>query len=146
MLTGSSLYSDSWNTVYNLLSGNLTDPSARNKKWIFSSFPDTEKSNFPDFPIITINPISSISDEESFGLGIVEHELSTTVTVFTRNAQQLDTLGDNIRNAFVTNRAVLMGSGLSTLRIDTGTIDTEFYGNDRIHLKEFNVRIGRFYQ
>ena len=137
---GSNLYSETWNTIHALISGNVVDPtlSARSTtklKMIFGAFPDVENSR-PDFPIIVIENPKITSDQQTFARGNVEKSVDVSVWAYSKSNQQLNVLVDDINDAFMANRNVLQGSGLNALSIRQGAAGTDIIGNQRVHFAE----------
>ena len=95
--TGSTIFSNTWALLHALVSGNVPDPSARNKKWIFGDFPDIEKSDFPGYPIIIINnPEARVEQLTWTTSSMMDNSTISAITVFGKTQAQIASLSDKI--------------------------------------------------
>lgn len=139
--TGSNLYSETWNIVHGLVSGNVADPAlssrASNKlKWIYGAFPDVEQTR-PDFPIVVIENPEADSNFQTFGTGgMIQKDVSQSVWVYSASNQQVNAITDDLTDAFQNNRLGLQGSGLQLRELRAGAAGTDSIGNQRIHFRE----------
>ena len=137
-MTVGSLVNDAWNIIYQIISGNVTDPVSRGgSAWIFSSFPaiqEGKEDDFPGYPIITIESFQPDSSVLTHGAGYMSNKLNTEITVFSQSKQQLDNVASNVFDALFNNRNVLTGSGLYNLTITPLGTDTDVISrNNKIH-------------
>jgi len=145
---GSNIYSVTWNTIYNVLSGNVTDPQivgvrkSNARFFMMSDYPDAQANFFPGWPILTIEPITSTTSQATFSQSpLNENSVGTSIWMFSRSSRELDILSDNVRNALLTNRQAFANSGLGNLNITNTSNDIEFHGNDRIHTKRMDIEL-----
>jgi len=143
---GSNLFTNTWNTVYKLISGNVVDPATRGgSQWIFADYPMVQEGKtdeHPGFPIITIEPFQSDSEVITHGIGKTYTEMNSLISIHTRNKRQIDTLSSDVWDAFNSNRQVLMESGLNHLKISPGGIETNPIDRfNKIHTKNMGVSL-----
>jgi hypothetical protein len=131
-LSKSTLFSEAWNTFYYLISGNITDPSARSKKWVSAGFPDvrnrTEGLTAAYFPWVVINSIEPTSKVITHGNSNNQVDFDIRVDVWATNSNHLDSVADDIYDAVSANRNVLIGSGITNINLastDTDIIDLQ---------------------
>jgi len=141
---GSNIYTNTWNTVYKIISGNIIDPATRGgSQWIFSDYPDIQdgKNNtHPGFPIVTLEPFQTDTSVITQGIGKTYSEINSMITVFTTNKRHVDVVSSDIWDAINSNREVLMQSGLHHLEYTPGGIETvEFDRKNKIHTKNIGV-------
>jgi len=141
---GSNIYTNTWNTVYKIISGNIIDPATRGgSQWIFSDYPDIQdgKNNtHPRFPIVTIEPFEADTSVITQGIGKTYSLIDTMITVFTTNKRHVDVVSSDIWDAINSNREVLMQSGLSHMEFVGGGVETvEFDRENKIHTKNMGV-------
>src|SRR3990167_5479898 len=106
VVTGSNIYSVAFNTMYNVLSGNVLDPEIVGKRksgaqfFIMSTFPDVESTRFPGWPVIAIEPFISSTIKDTFSYAPNNtHTVSTSIWMYSRSARELDVLSDDVRDA-----------------------------------------------
>ena len=142
VVTGSNLFNQAWMVLYKTISGNVTDPVSRGgSAWIFADFPEIQEGkqdDFPGFPIITIdnfeNTSSNITSQK------MENNISTVITVHTKDRKTLDTLSSDIHNVLVTSKPTIISSGLHAMTFSSGGVDTyAFDRNNKIHTKMIGV-------
>lgn len=145
LFVGSDIFGKCWQVVYNVISGNVSDPTSRGgSRWIFADYPDIQvgkESQFPGFPIITIDTFQSDSKNATMGIGIREHDLVSTITTYTKSASQKDTVNSAVQYALGSKRDVLLASGLRDLFIGAGGTDTNVISrNTKIHTSIIPIR------
>jgi hypothetical protein len=141
-VTQTNIFDETWNIVHTIISGNITDPDSRNKKWVLGAFPNTEGKDFPDWPIIVIeNPNSSAQGISFTPQGIVENTLDASVYVYSKSPQQLNRLCGSIYNQLIESDSVFLLSGLRLTTIDSGETGQDVFGNQLIHFKEQKVNL-----
>jgi len=146
ILTGSDIFNRCWQVVYNVISGNVLDPTSRGgSKWIFADFPDIQvgkESQFPGYPIITIDTFQSDSKNMTMGIGIREFDLVSTITTYTKSSTQKDTVNSAVQNALITKRGDFLASGLRDLFIGAGGTSTDVISrNTKIHESIIPIRL-----
>lgn len=90
---------DIYDTIYDLVSNNVTDPLARSKKWIFSSFPDVTDAKFSGYPFIVIDRASIESSYDLFDNTHSSKTVPLSITVYSSNSRYCDTLSDSLAKA-----------------------------------------------
>jgi len=147
LITGSDVFSNTWKTVFTVISGNVIDPQTRTgSKWIFADYPVAEDgtshyhSSGIGFPIITIEPFQTQTDNITMGLGKTYSEINSTITIHTSNKAQIDTISSDIWDALNSNRQDFMQSGLHHLTVEQGGVETVAFDRDnKIHMKNMGV-------
>ena len=121
-----------WQSLYDVISANVSDPKARGVKWIFGTYPDVTAKDFPGFPLIVISPADVRED-----IITIDGELLSTVIakieVFSKSAQQADELADAVRSALRDN----FGYRLVTESVDYSLVDI---AGKPIHVRTILVR------
>lgn len=140
-LTKTTILQNSWKTIYQLISDNVSDPESRsgNPRWITNSFPDLKGSKFPNYPIIIIgNPKP---DESNSTLGRKKRDVTLrfSIWLYTKKNQYLDTVGDDLRDAITANQATTEAAGIFSPKISASNIVTTVVGKDKIHFRNFEV-------
>lgn len=145
VLTGSNLHSESWNVFHAIISGNITDPSARAKRWVLGDFPDIEGKDFPNYPIIVISNPEVASETITFdpGSALQKNTMSVTVTVFSKDPRTLNQLSDSVYSAVNDNHLTLIGSNIYIDTSSNGGRGTDVIGTTRVHFNEqiFNYMV-----
>ena len=128
-----------WNTIYNLINNNVSDPENRGKKWIFGTSPDVNAKNFCGYPIIVIyNP--EFSEEKLAFLNLRERPLIIRILVITTKAEQLSTLTDSVIQAIENGEASLRDAGLHNFEFNTSSSSVEWMsGGWKRHTKEIEL-------
>jgi len=152
--TGSDVFGYTWKLLYEVISGNITDPAARNKKFIYANFPDLGRKDNPlgnhplsKGPIVTIDHIT-MADDKNQGFGFHDRDctLTTNITVWSKSGsdghQHLDELSSNIYNAIKTKRDVLVKSGMRNIIITPYGQDTEIINeNTKVHWRGLSLNM-----
>jgi len=128
----------SWDTIYSLIGDNLTDPKDRDKKWIYSSYPDERSKTFPGYPIITITSPDISSKNISMGAKTNEATLMFAINVFSDSMATLDTLVDDIYNILNNNQNLTDLKNLEIVRMSTETFDRG--KGTKVHQKTITVK------
>lgn len=131
-------FGSKWNTVYRILSGNVSDPSSRGSKWMFSDFPDIKEGDedeFPGYPIITIDFFQPSTSNVVGGVGgTTINEITTNIAIHTNTASQQDTISSEVWSAINTNRGILAASGMRKILLSPGGTDVfNITPNKKIH-------------
>lgn len=142
VLTGSDLFTNSWNTLYKTISGNVVDPQTRTgSQWIFADYPlaqDGKTHNHPGFPIITIDSFEN--DGNSYTFDKMENSLMTNITVHTNNKRHVDVLSSDIHSTIMENRKTLGASGMHNIKFTMGGRETIAMDRDnKIHTKTIGL-------
>jgi hypothetical protein len=143
---GSDIFGKCWQVVYNVISGNVLDPTSRSgSRWIFADYPDIQvgkEKQFPGFPIITIDSFQSDSSNMTMGIGTRHFDLVSTVTTYTKSASQRDTVNSAVQNALITKRGDLLASGLRDLFIGAGGTSVNVIDRtNKIHESVIPIRV-----
>jgi len=141
---GSDIFTNTWNTFYNVISGNVVDTTSRGgSQWIFADYPmiqEGKTDEHPGFPIITLDPFGDSGGLYTFDN--TQHTLTSVITVHSKNKRHLDVISSDITDAILTNRKVLGQSGLHNLEFTVGGNET--YAMDRynkIHMKMMGIKV-----
>jgi hypothetical protein len=100
-----------------------------------SAFPDEYASNFAGYPIVTIEVNT---DGRLVCIGASERmaNISGTMTVYAKEAVDVDTLTDDITNQiYVTGKTTLESAYLYTPELSATTTQTVFREKDKIHIR-----------
>lgn len=144
VVIGSNIFTNSWNTVYDIISGNVIDPTTRGgSPWIFADYPmiqEGKTDEHPGFPIITIEPFQSDSENITHRHGKTYSDLNSVITVHSRNKRHVDVISSDIWDALNSKQGVMSESGLNHLMISSGGVET--FAMDRynkFHSKNMGV-------
>lgn len=147
VVTGSNIYSETWNLLYGVISGNVSDPAilrpAKTTRFILGAFPDLEGPNLPTFPIVVIeNPKKDSTKSSISPTGIITNQLETSVFSYSKSPREMNIISEDVSDAILTNRLGLASSGFSMpeVPISDGTQGTDIVGNQRIHFREQIIR------
>jgi len=142
---GSNLFSNTWNTVYKAISGNVVDPQGRTgSPWIFADFPmaqEGKRDTFPGYPIVTIEPFQTETMNLTHGLNDTYSTITSMISVNTTNKRQIDVVSSDIWATLNENRGVFASSGMNHLMLSPGGVDTNAMDRDnKIHTKNLGVQ------
>jgi len=138
MVTNTTVFTDSWNQLYTIISANTTDPTSKSK-WIYSSFPDATHLTKADYPLIVINPIgSNTSETVVFNRDIKIFPLRVEIEIYSTSASQIDSITDDLFDAIESNISTLEAQELHNFELSNSDSDTVFRGKTRVHLKRID--------
>ncbi len=129
------IWRDSWDNVYSIINSNLADPKGRNKKWIFSAFPDINNQDFAGWPIVIINPpnIGRTSITLS-SVPLRNYSLDLRIEIFHDSAQGLKDLADSVLELLENNRENLRSFGMQNFFCGSSNYDILRMGRwNKIH-------------
>ena len=151
VLSQSSLFTQAWANVYNLISSNITNPIPEVNKFIYKREPDVKAMDFGGYPLIIIFPVSiDIGDRSvSYTSGYTKLECNIELRSSDRlngkhngrGAEYLDLLSDSLIDLFndVSNQNQLRQYLMARPKIeviDTSIIDAY---SERIFVRRFRV-------
>jgi hypothetical protein len=116
----------------------LTDthsPARTRTLWILSSFPDEYGTDFPEYPVVTIE---TDTDGRLISVGASSRAANITanITVYSKKASDLDTLTDDIINQiYVTGKTTEQSGNLFAPSIGSANTQTVFREKDKIHIR-----------
>ena len=135
-----SVSSNSWETIYDLINDNVTDPKSRGVKWIFGAYPDVDSPRFAGFPIIIIRTMSINSSHASIGKKFNKWGISAEVAIYTDYAEHIDRLYDQIISALYSNEDTLEADGLYLDSTDTSDTNVLDINENKVYLKTIVFR------
>lgn len=92
--------SSAWQSIYDAISSNVSDPLSRGEKWIFGSYPDVYAKDFPGFPIIVIQPVSKSEKDYDVGTSSKKEQVIVSqIEIYSKSASQADSLVDSVLSA-----------------------------------------------
>ena len=97
----SSLRSNIFTDIYNVLNSNVSDPLSRGKQWIFTSVPDVTAPNFVGFPILIVSKARIGKDFGVFDNEYFDKRAVVYITVYATNNVVLDSLSDSVDNVML---------------------------------------------
>lgn len=99
-INNSNLFSESFSAVETFLKNNLTDPRSRFKaNWIHASMPNINSKSFEGYPFLILK-IRVIEDKKSFDPDVSEKEFRVTITIYSDQATEIESLSNSIGNLF----------------------------------------------
>jgi len=144
-VTISTILGQTYSTVRSVLtnvSTGLTDtqsPARTRTLWVLSAFPDEYGSDFPGYPVVTIEA-NSVTGLMSLGGSTKTATVTATIIVYNSNAANLDTLCDDVTNQiFVTGKSTLESGSLFSPHIDGTTTQTVFREKGKVHIRTMPV-------
>ena len=143
-VTTSTLLQNSYKNIYDLITdgtNGVTDPASRGlarSAWVFPSFPDEYGSDFPGYPVITIEPDL---DYNTSVLGRNARDVTITfaIMVFSKKAAYLDSVCDDIQNILNTYQSTTEANGLFHPECTNSVTTTTFRDKDKIHTRTLFV-------
>ena len=139
-VTSSTIITNSFKNLYDLLTDStngFTDPASRGlarTKWVMPAFPDEHGSDFPSYPIVTIEVNADISNL-TLGSGTRSANIPFVVTIFARKMQYVDSLSDQVQNIVHSYRATMEANLLFKPVITNTDTNTVFRDKDKIHMR-----------
>lgn len=118
-IPNSSVYTQMWNKVYDIINTNVTDPGGKSK-WIYTAFPEKRIDDEGAYPLVVITPIDLTYDPLTF-VDLKEGPLRVTIDVYSRSAEELDTIVEDIANAMDDSDAAFTMSGVTAISL-TGSL------------------------
>jgi len=138
-INNSNLISGVFETLYDLLDANVTDPNAPpSRKWIFSTYPGNEIDTKSDFPIIIINPPNYTWQNFTITKKWAEYEVE--IDIYSTKAEQADKLLDEILNVLETNRTALGADGIIKYKVIGTSSSTVKNGEIRVHIRTGTIQ------
>lgn len=142
-ISQSTIFSNVFSNIFSLLDNNLTDPSARGTKWIYSAFPDKNNISKSDFPFVVIEPSSIMMNPLTFS-DTKEVEITVPIEIYSVKNSTLDTISDDIYDEIDKGRATLESAKLFTPRIVSSFVDNIPPTNERRYSIHYRSIIYRF--
>lgn len=136
-VAGSTIVSQVWKNVYEVISTHVTDPLSRSR-WVWSAFPIERKGTEALFPCIVIESPSIGSDQ--FVIGSTKmYEWSVPVSVYHTKMATCDTVADDIMNQLEANSGTFTDRGLNQPSITAAPTTHGVVNNQPIHEKRIEV-------
>ena len=135
-VTNINVFSDVYAIFYNLINTQVTDPSNRNKQWLFSSFPEEDLANDKlTFPIIIIEPADG-GTLERVTQTKTRIPLVIRINVYSARMVQADSLLCNVNAVIDNNRINLKYTeGLDFVILEGTDTDFDIRGGTRAHVR-----------
>jgi len=131
-----SVFSDVYRVFYNLINSNVSDPSSRNKQWIFSSFPMQDLANSKlTYPIIIIEPADG-STWVRLTQTKTKMPLAIRINAYSTQMVQADSMLCDINAVIDNNRYELKyDEGLDFVTLEGTDTDFDLRGGTRAHVR-----------
>ena len=135
-ISKSSILQDIFTVLYNIVKDNVTDPKASSRtRWTYSSYSDAPLDSKEDYPLIIFDPAEMAWDE--FTLTKKWAMISFTITLFTINNRQIDTISTDIIEAIETNRATLkFTDSLYNVNLESRRVEEFTKNGMKVHMSE----------
>jgi GGDEF domain-containing protein len=131
VVSAGSIYSESWKTVRNLINENRTVLSG-----CYAAFPDfDDQKTRINYPLCTVETALANNTDKSFGLKNRELTISFEISCFSKKAEQLDEIVNEVDYALTSNQTVTDGSGLKALNLTSNSTDHVVINNEKVHMK-----------
>jgi len=123
--------SEAFKTIYNLVNANKITASGT-----YPAFPQTRTVQYP---LYTIETDSLDSRYKSFAGVTRGKTINMLIQCFSKSAEQLDQIADELENILESNRAVTMASGLNALTLTQSTVEHATINDELVHAYTFNA-------
>ena len=134
-----SVHTQVWDKIYSIIN-TIPDPGGKSK-WIYSAFPEKLIDREDAYPLVVISPISVEYDPLTFK-NLKEGPLRVTIDIYSRRADELDNLADQITNKMEDSDEAFTVSGISAMSLTSSNYAHFDRETLRIHNKtlvyEFN--------
>ena len=143
-VTASTLLTNSFKTIYDILTNGtngVSDPASRSlarTKWVMPSFPDEYGSDFPDYPIITIEADLNYNTDV-LAKGARDVLITFSISIFAKKAQYLDSVCDNIQSILNTYQSTSETNKIFHPTMTGTTTVTHFRDKDKIHTRTMYI-------
>ena len=135
-IDGATIYTDTYNVIYynvsGILAGSINGP--------YTAFPD---KNFPGYPICTITSADVGYSPKTLGSNyITDYSLGVGVILYSKSVKDLDQLSNKLISGLSASDKSsngLCASGLMLFNITSSLLNTQTFGNDRVHSRTFGV-------
>lgn len=139
-VSSSTLLQNSFKNIYDLITdgtNGVSDPASRGlsrSAWVMPSFPDEYGSDFPDYPIITIEvDLNYFTD--TIGRNARDVLITFSIMVFAKKSEHIDSVCDDIQNILNTYQSTTEGNDLFHPTMTNTTTNTLFRDKDKIHVR-----------
>ena len=129
----SGLTQSAWQLLHNTVSGTIIDPETRSKKFIFPAFPQSRASNFPGYPIITIDSFDITSRKRSFNKRVYASD--TSIALYGTKWKKLEELTGSVIRVLENRSGNFHGSGLTNMVITSSSTGTDVINGKKVHVK-----------
>jgi len=129
----SGLTTQTWKLLHDTVSGLVSDPRTRSKKWIFSAFPDVTKKSFPGYPILIIDSPDTTSNKATFTQST--YKTDSNISLYDTNIARSDALTGSVLRAFKTRNTSIHASGLTNTIITSSSSETVEVNGKKVHIK-----------
>jgi len=140
----SSLVTDVWDTFYDIISNNVSDPKNRGIKWIHTEFPDADIKSPSDYPRLTI--ASPEVNHRRLGIKGTNAELSVDIGIYVTRKETLDSLSDSIINAINSNLNTFRQNFIYHVNLTGSTTASIDRGSFKEHQKILTYNIVHFFR
>jgi hypothetical protein len=139
-ITNNNLYSESYTILKNFINTNLTDPRNRFKKqWVHASLPDLTNKGFDGYPFVVIN-MGLNEDEHSFDLNISDKTFRITLSIYSNEPTEVDTLADELVNKFRTKTLTNNLNEFKAKSVTASPLSTSIINGLKIYSRIVNFR------
>lgn len=144
-ITKTTLFSEPWKTIRNLLKNNLSDPKSRFKKDIvFAAVPDTSKADFVGYPFVVVSPLKLDQEDRAFDADAKSYLWDGDITVYSLDdPNALDSLSDQVVKVVNQNHSTFNSDGLFSVRLDAVDTDQIVFGGNRVFTRTFAISFKR---
>jgi len=124
-VTLNTLFSNTWQNIFDLISNNVTDPANRGTKWVYAGFPYSKIDDSSAYPLIVIeNPTNSGFEIHTLSYNAKTVVLTVTIDVYSTKSSELDSICDNIVSVLDSHSSTLASNKLHNLRLASSTYET----------------------
>lgn len=138
MVTSSTIFTESWNSIFNIIQNNVSDPTGKNR-FLYGGFPDKIWDNKSEFPVVVIHPIESPGSETIvLPRGTKVFSLRSSIEIYSTNTEQLDSMTDDVFNAIESNETTLYENNINNFELSSVDADTIERGKFRVHFRRLD--------
>ena len=137
----STIFSNTFQTIFDLLEENLTDTgsSSNRTKWIYSAYPDKDFDEKNDYPIVVVDPATITADPLTLS-DVNEIQINVPIYIYSTSNSELDTISDDVMDELEKGIATLEMNKMFNKRIISTFTDTVFRGDIKLHMRVISFR------
>lgn len=145
MTAANTLKTDTWTVLYNLLTdvtNGLTDPNSRGilrTAWVFSTYPDPTGSNFPNYPIVTVEIPETSNEGITLPQAVRVYDVEIPIMVFTKSNKNCKTVADNVWQILNDYQSTAQTNKMMRLTLEDGGHDVDIINDVKVHTYTYLV-------
>lgn len=149
-ITTTTLYTQSWTTLKDVINLNVTDPAtgqvSSSRKWIYTLEPDFKSNSFQGYPIIVIQPGDMQDENYNLGRDFKNNILRFKITLYQKytdanSVSQLETMANQLVNGIriLASIATFQSSTMHHPKIQSSPMQDEDIHMQRVITRAFLI-------